>query len=304
MWPFKNRDRVVATIGYPGHGKSVFLASLFWDSFFVLSRTFHDPWQPFSVRAATEEAGRVFYGNARLLHDLVLPPANPRTKPEPAALEFRGVPSISNGQRRTIKLTFYDIAGEVFTDDSRTREYAPYVSEADDFIFLFDPTHADFNALAAAQLIDLIHRIAGKKKNLIVALTKMDEICARDEWWARMIGERWAAPSIGFGDLSYYLDQMESLSDMLRRWWLDEEREAHNLINSLPPSTRFCTLSSLGHQPVWDCAKCNAVNAASLEHCTKCKSARVGARVRLQRKPEPFRVRDPLFWIFRDAGVM
>jgi hypothetical protein len=32
--------------------------------------------------------------------------------------------------------------------------------------------------------------------------------------------------------------------------------------------------------------------------------ARRGASLRLQRKPEPFRVRDPLFWIFRAAGVM
>jgi hypothetical protein len=299
MWPFKIKDRTVATIGYPGHGKSVFLASLFWDSFFSLSRIFHDDRSPFSVRAVTEEASRVFYGNARLLHDLILPPANPRTRPEGAALEFRGIPSSSNRRRGNIRLTFYDIAGEVFTDDERTREYASYVAEADDFIFLFDPTHRDFNSLAAAQLFDLVHRIAREKKNLIVALTKMDELCARDRWWADMIGDRWTDSCLS--DIPYYLDQMNWLSESLRNWWLDEERGAHNLINSLPPSTRFCTLSSLGHQPVWDCG-CGETVAASFDRCSACEGART--RLRLVRKPDPFRVRDPLFWIFRQAGVM
>ncbi|NJM48540.1 MAG: BrnT family toxin, partial [Alkalinema sp. RU_4_3] len=59
---------------------------------------------------------------------------------------------------KNIRLTFYDIAGEVFTDDSKTREYAPFVSEADDFIFLFDPTHSDFSALAAALVLALATR--------------------------------------------------------------------------------------------------------------------------------------------------
>jgi hypothetical protein len=301
---FKPKERVVATIGYPGHGKSVFLASLFWDSFFFLSKAFQDDRLPFSVRAATEEASKVFYGNARLLHDLILPPANPRTRPEPAALEFKGIPSPSNGQRRNIKLIFYDIAGEVFMDDSRTREYAPFVAEATDFIFLFDPTHEEFNALSAAQLIDLVHRLAQKKKNLIVALTKMDELCARDEWWARAVGERWTDSILTISDLDQYFDQMRWISETMRNWWIDEERTGYNLLGSLPANTRFCMLSSLGHQPVWHCPSCNRTNAITLDHCSGCEKERAGARIRLARKPEPFRVRDPLFWIFREAGVM
>ena len=51
--------------------------------------------------------------------------------------------------------------------------YAPFLSEADDIIFLFDPSHPDFSPLRAARLVDLVFRVAGKGrgKNLIVALS-------------------------------------------------------------------------------------------------------------------------------------
>ncbi|MGH9935117.1 MAG: hypothetical protein ACREAM_02665 [Blastocatellia bacterium] len=147
---FKPKERTIATIGYPGHGKSIFLAGLFWDSFFALSRTFQDGAQPYSVRALNEEASKLFYGNAKMLHGRALPPANPRSKPEPAILEFKGIPRANSQRRRSIRLVFYDVAGEVFNDDRVTREYAPYVTTAHDLIFLFDPTHPDFSALSAA----------------------------------------------------------------------------------------------------------------------------------------------------------
>jgi len=298
---FASKARVVATVGLPGHGKTVFLASLFRDSFFVLSETL----KPFAVRAVTAKADDVFYGNAQILDDLELPPANPRGKPEPAILEFSQVPLRRGPWRRNLRLTFYDLAGEVFRSDRLAGEYAPFLSDADDIIFLFDPTHPDFNALGAARLVDLISRVAVKnrRQNLIIALSKMDELCAQDEW-ASIIGDLWPDTPPARTDLPEYFRQMDNLSHMLRLWWTDPARESQNLMNSLARRTRFCALSSVGHQPVWDCAQCRATNPGPLQQCAQCRTTRANARLRLVRKPEPFRVRDPLFWIFRAAGVM
>lgn len=297
---FYDKQRTVATVGLQGHGKTVFLASLFRDSFFVLS----DSLKPYSVRALTAKADDVFYANAITLHELELPPANPRSKPDPAILEFTNVPLPNSNKRRKIQLTFYDIAGEVFNNDRMVGEYAPFLSYADDIIFLFDPTHEDFNALRAARLIDLVHRsVAQRKRNLIVALSKMDELRKLDEW-ARIIGDFWPDNPPSQTGLTSYFEQMDHLSFMLRQWWADSSREAQNLMNTLPKETRFCALSSVGHQPIWDCAECNATNAAKMRACQQCNAARLGASLRLKCKPEPFRVRDPLFWIFRAAGVM
>ena len=74
---------------------------------------------------------------------------------------------------------------------------------------------------------------------------------------------------------------MDKLSKTLRGWWQDPAQNATNLVNALPPNTRFCAVSSLGHPPV-----------------------KTDGHLRLTKEPEPFRVRDPLFWIFRAAGVM
>jgi len=351
--------RIVATIGYPGHGKSIFLASLFGDSFFTLSKTFQNERRKYFVRALNDEADRVFYRNAMTVEKLALPLANPRTKPEPAILEFNGIPQASRRWRRSIQLTFYDVAGEAFNDGEAIKKYAPFVAEANDLIFLFDPTHADFSPLSAARQVDLIYRTPGrnKRQNFIITLTKMDELRANDEWWANAIIDLWPDIPPSHSDLPRYLRQMDSLSKMWRAWWT-HDKEANNLISALPKNTRFCALSSLGHQPVWDCPSCNEINPSMLQFCYKCynvwdcphckttnpstkqscsnsicgkknnefwqcfepnchtinhsaldKCSKCGVyrkpiKLRLFRKPEPFRVRDPLFWIFRSAGVM
>jgi hypothetical protein len=281
---FGPRRRTVATVGLSGHGKTVFLAGLFWDSFFSLAETFREDEHRFAVRAVNTKADDVFYGNARLLHELSLPPANPRSAdPQPAVLEFLGVPSLRSGKRGRVWLTFYDVAGEVFATDEAALADAKYLQHADDIIFLFDPTQPDFSALSAARLVDRVCRVVPgcERRNLIIALSKMDELRLRDDW-IDLIGDYWPGHAPSAGGLEGYFVQMESLSDRFRDWWTFPERGAHSLIASLPKQTRFCGVSSLGHRPRRD----------------------QRGIVRLVRKPEPFRVRDPLFWIFRAARVM
>jgi hypothetical protein len=109
----------------------------------------------------------------------------------------------------------------------------------------------------------------------------MDELRDHDDWWAGMINELWPDVTPSHSELPRYLSDMDKLSTMLRSWWTDPARQAHNLVNALPANTRFCAVSSLGHPPI-----------------------KADGSLRLTREPEPFRVRDPLFWIFRAAGVM
>jgi hypothetical protein len=278
---FKPKERIVATVGLQGHGKTVFLASLLWECFDKLAENL----KPFHVIADSAKADEVFHANAQRLAQSKLPELTLRRgmKSEPAILRFINVPHSKKQRRRELRLTFYDVGGEVFTDDRMTNDEAPFLKEATDIIFLFDPTDQDFPAKMASRIIDRVNRAAanGRKKNLIVALTKMDVLRTQDEW-AEIIGNLWPDEPPSLLDLPNYFQQMDGLSKMLELWWTDPKQKAHNLKNSLPPNTHFCAISSLGHQPIKD----------------------ENGQFRLTRTPEPFRVRDPLFWIFRAAGVM
>lgn len=307
MWWLKPKDRTAAIIGYPNHGKTVFLAGLFWDSFFALSESFGGERKPYAVRAANPKAAEVFFGNAITLSQGTLPPSSPRTPPEPAILEFTGIPTVG-GKRKSLKITFYDIPGEAVSDEEWLLENAPFLPSVTDIIFLFDPTRTDFavRALQAADLRDKISRLVpgSDKKNFIVVLSKMDELRHQNEW-VGMIADLWPDDPPRGEALGEYHREMDTLSRMLREWWLDRAQGGRGFVNRVPAETRFCALSSIGHQPVWDCPDCGAAQADDCRTCTGCGAERTrNVALRLPEKPSPFRVRDPLFWIFRAAGVM
>src|SRR5436309_1200939 len=101
-------------------------------------------------------------------------------------------------------------------------------------------------------MVNLVNRVGSDRpRNLVIALAKMDQLRETDEW-AGMIGEFWpdCAPTVE--RLPDYFRQAESLSTAVRHWWMDPERQAQNLVHSLPRTARFCALSSLGHNPVPD----------------------------------------------------
>lgn len=301
------RERVVAVIGYPNHGKTVFLAGLFWDSFFALSESFGDARSPYAVRAVNTKASEVFFENAIVLSKGELPPSSPRTPPEPAVLEVAGVPG-RDGRRRALRLTFYDIPGEAITDEAWLVRNAPFLPRVTDILFVFDPTRSDFSlrALQAAELWDKIARLVpgAERKNVMVALSKMDELRQENDW-VNTLAEYWPDISPTPERLERYLGEMETLSGNLRTWWTDQAHGGPGFVNRIHRQTRFCALSSLGHQPVWCCGACKVENPDVRLACSDCGEPRDRSMpLRLAGLPRPFRVRDPLFWIFRSAGVM
>ena len=304
----RRSGRTVVTIGYPSHGKTVFLAGMFWDSFFALSESMQDERTPYAVRAANAKASETFFGNAISLSRLDLPPSSPRTTPEPAVLEFQGIPAVGRKERRSLRLTFYDVAGELVSDEAWLTKHATFLPEADDIVFMFDPTRTDFSAraLQAADLFDRIRRLIPgvEKKHVLVVLSKLDELRYESEW-AETIADLWPEASPSPTSLAHYFQEMEALSRNVRCWWVQPSHGGRGFVNRVPASARFCAISSLGQQPVWTCPTCDLPQEDSRRQCAGCGGERPrGVRLRLPDRPQPFRVRDPLFWIFRTAGVM
>lgn len=305
--PVRRKPRTAVTIGYPNHGKTVFLAGAFWDSFFALSESLEDARRPYAVRAINTRAGEVFFGNALALSRGELPPSTPRTPPEPATLEFSGIPTLRGG-RSSLQVTFFDIPGELVSDEEWLMRNADFLPQVTDIIFIFDPTRADFaeRSLQAADLSDRIARLIPHvgRRNYLVVLSKMDELRHEDDW-AALLEDLWPDAPPRQADLGRYFHEMETLSRELRVWWGDAAHGGKGFVGRLPPSVRFCALSSLGHEPVWTCAGCSRDQPDRLRQCASCAAERqAGTALKLVGLPRPFRVRDPLFWIFRAAGVM
>ncbi|MCC7493117.1 MAG: hypothetical protein IT204_12240 [Fimbriimonadaceae bacterium] len=304
MWPWDAPARQVAVVGLPGHGKTVFLAGLFWDSFYALATSLSDQQadgQRFIVRAANETASDLFYENAILLERRRLPAPNHRVaNPPPAILEYDGIPNRRRWpRRRRLQLHFYDVAGELFAQDQYVRRDVAFLAHADDLIFVFDPTHETFSPPAAAQLINRVFRCAPwlARRNVVVAMTKLDRLqrlCREAVDWSLQYGRSDAEalldlPSIfdtkppDAADLPDYLRSMQAISAHVRSWWLHPDRQAQAVLNLLPARARFCAVSALG-------------DVGTTE-------ARDG-EVLLTGRPEPYRICDPLLWIFRAAGIL
>ncbi len=269
--------------------------------------SFGEGGQPYAVRAVTTHAARVFFDNAIMLSRGDLPPSSPRTPPEPAILEFTGIPDL-RGRREELRVTFYDIPGEAVHDEEWLLDHAPFLPQVQDIVFLFDPTRHDFfeRALQAADLRDKIFRLVPdfERKNFLIVLSKMDEL-RHDDSWAEIIAEFWPDDSPTARQLPEYWTGMERISRHLREWWSGSAPGGRGFVARVPKNTHFCAISSLGHQPVWRCAQCGEHPQDMASVCPFCGVVRDPlAPIRLGNKPRPFRVRDPLFWVFRSAGVM
>src|SRR5205085_12705417 len=132
----------------------------------------------------------------------------------------------------------------------------------------------------------------------------MDELREEDEW-AGMLTDLWPDNPPTPQSMAGYKGEMDTLSRNLRKWWESSTQGGRGLVARMPASVRFCALSSLGHEPVWQCPQCQSKTPDRFRTCLQCKAERPGAALlSLGAKPRPFRVRDPLFWIFRSAGVM
>lgn len=315
------RSRTVATIGYQGHGKTSFLAGLFWDCFFSLPEAL----KPFHVLAVNEESNRIFLNNAHILNARRLPlPNQPSEKPKPAILEFSSVPVVKSGrlqpEREDVRISFYDMSGEPFEKDSDTSEVAPFLRDADDLIFLFDPTSPDSKPLRIAELVMRVYRVSGdlgsrsskrspsqlfkdpafRRKNIIIAYTKLDEMYGEGSF-VRHREYPLSSPS----QLPAYLRDMQRLSDELRDLWGPSARQNANVANFLSlQNPHYCRLSALGEPPFWRCPGCSNCCHNALLSCNRCQQSRGKAELELACEPKPMRVHDPLFWIFHAAGVM
>ena len=174
---------VLSVVGFPGHGKTVFLCALFD----YLDNHLTYMWPDFFNLVLDQGSLSTLNDNRRMLRNGVLPPRTERSFPRPGIFRLTKMPhsASGNGLPPLVDTTvlIYDPPGEAFATEEKIVEFASFVKRSDCVLFLIDlTTLGDSMADEMALLLDTyvlgMRRMGIKKRSqhMIVVYTKSDEM--------------------------------------------------------------------------------------------------------------------------------
>lgn len=240
---------VLSAIGFRGHGKTVYFASLL-HSLERLAAL--GTWPGFYTMSLDDESVRTVRENVALLEGGRLPYSTPKNFPRPTLLRLERTPLVPRAT-----LLCYDAAGEVFAEAREIGRYARFVRRAGTAMLLVsladlaNPAR-EMHELLNTYVLGLAHLgAAAREQNLLVVFTKADE--QRD-----LLAERPALAEYlrggtldGLGDMRAYLAGLQRVSDELLAMTGESlgARSFLSLADSHFRAVRFSIVSSLGSRP-------------------------------------------------------
>ncbi|RKZ92604.1 MAG: hypothetical protein DRR19_03700 [Candidatus Parabeggiatoa sp. nov. 1] len=266
---------VLSTIGFRGHGKTVYLASLFH----ALRRMdLPTHWPDFYTMALSDESLDTLDENAKILESGYLPDSTPKNFPKPTIVQVGKIPFQPDST-----LLCYDTGGESFEKGSQIGKYASFVSHSQTVLFLLsipDLRKTTNNIVSEMErlltvYINGVSELGGdtRQQHIVVVYTKADE-------WVQSLSSRYqdlkeylALGTIeGLSDHKNYRRRLYKISQRLQEL-TNQHLKAGNFVSTAKAkfaSLRFSIISALGSSPV-------------------------GGELSAQITPR--RVLDPLFWI-------
>lgn len=243
---------VISAIGFRGHGKSAYFASLF-SSLDDLARV----WPNFFTFPIDEKALDTVHDNIRLLKGGKLPSATPVNFPYPTIVQFSKMPKF--GERFLI---FYDTGGENFERASRLVVNANFVKRSQTAIFFMSLHDLDYNPQEMARLLSVyimgLKELGGdpRQQNLLVVLTKGDLLAPKlekrtDVWNYLVNGD---TRNLQYGNIYTQISEMKKISKSLMAFIRDDIGAANfvSLGTNNFRAVDFCIISALGSAPNGD----------------------------------------------------
>lgn len=279
----RKEPSMVSVIGFSGHGKTVYLASLYY----ALQNLVPRAWDAFHRQGLTIETLKMLYHNMGLLKSGDLPyKTNPTSFPVPNIDRLCKIPQFGD---RT--LLIYDPPGEAFelVEDDIQR-FAGFVRHSRCALFLVSlkDMMGEFDSPDA--VADEMHRLLetynvgmtkmgapNKSQHLIVVYTKGDLLPSHFEDLPEEIIEYLEQSGVeALRDLRPYMEGMRRNSRLLHDFTLNALNAGNFLSNAKAhfKTVEFCAVSALGSQPVGD---------------------------RLSERIAPRRVIDPLLWVLEKS---
>ncbi len=306
---------VFSVVGFPGHGKTVFLCALFDyldDPLPYLWRTnFHN-------LVLDQESLSLLNDNRQKLRRGELPPPTQMSFPRPGIFRLTHMPSSArdNGLPPLDDTTFliYDPPGEAFQTEDKIVEFASFVKRSNCVLFLIDLTALGTPvAHGMAQLLDTyvlgMQRVGieQQSQHLIVVYTKSDEIkVSVPEFTALLERETWLRDYLEqqrpatLSDPHDHFEQLEKVSHLLEDFTWSDLKAAKfiNVARDWFASTSFTAVSSLGGAPEFE--EVRGEDGAAAAPDSAAPDSHIGngrLRMRLTSEISPRGVADPLLYV-------
>lgn len=256
---------VLSVVGFPGHGKTVFLCALFD----YLDNHLTYIWPGFFNHVLDQESLSLLNDNRRRLRGGVLPQPNERSFPRPGIFRLTKMPryAVGNGLPPLLDTTvlIYDPPGEAFSTEDKIVEFASFVKRSGCVLFLVDVTAlGDSIADEMAKLLDTyvlgMRRmgIAQKSQHMIVVYTKSDEMKVSVPEFAGFLEQEprlreyldQQRPAT-LADPRSHFTQLEDISRLLEKFTWTELGAARfiNVAEDWFASVSYTVVSSLGAAP-------------------------------------------------------
>ncbi len=265
---------MVGVVGFSGHGKTVYLTSLFSSL-----KRFSNYWGGYYFRSLDDFTHRLIYEQVPLFEKGALPESTPANFPNPALVHYHQLPEFEDAF-----VGYYDTAGEVFNDVNRIARAGYFVAHADTVLFILsvpDCAKEDLDDTMSRLLDTYIRATTDRldteikqRQRVVVIFTKADKQDARlnndlKEWLSKGTAEHYA---MGLSD--HLLDL--GLNSVKIEEWLRQDLDC----------TRFANMARDNFKDV----RYTIVSATGLEGDEEHSNVM-----------NPLRVLDPFLWVLEFA---
>ncbi len=269
---------ILSTVGFSGHGKTVYLAAMLHQ----LGKRLPRVWSGFFRQGLDMEAINTVRDNLALLEQGDLPESTRRNFPKPSLHRLVNMPKHNERQ-----LMIYDPPGEAFEADLSTEKYAHFVKNAKTVLFLISlaelekPEDENMYRLLQTYILSM-KRMKGnlQQQHLVVVFTKADMLQERLRNYPEVLAYLEQEDEKEIRDIKRYVQRMAKISQQLEQY-LRVELQADQFLNMATDkkqkhfqSISFCAVSALGSAP---------------------------SGGKLSEAMQPKRVIDPLLWVLEKS---
>lgn len=156
----------VGLVGFSGHGKTVYLTSLF-STLSKLSRY----WNGYYYRSLDDYTHNLLYEKVPAFDSGELPDSTPANFPHPAIIQYNKIPTYKNSF-----INFYDTAGETYNDVEGIQRNGRFVANSNVIFFIISIEDCEFEDLDDGMCKLLDTYITAVYENLSIDLKTKQEI--------------------------------------------------------------------------------------------------------------------------------